>query len=475
MKNLFKLSALLWLAAATISCTQNLVDDDLATTTDSAVINFSTVNSKATKAANEQERDYRLLGKYEYGTAADKANGYQYYLDLQIGYNDKVKVNNLDPADNTHTFYWPLGQYLVFRGYSPAVNTNGTCTVTHTTTDSEGNSSSEQVTYQYGANITEGATGTTEYQNINIQYVVPTDASEDFTILTPTVVANQYTDDGKVTVSFRHMLSKVNVILELGDDLSTFSIADGYNVELDLIENIGEINYSGIDASDKYPTFTLIPNEGNTNTEVDGNKYIPKPYTPGSVLYGDSGRKKYNSSTRSADNTTTFYIMPQKAMIDGNANGNHVVDSCFVHITGLALKDSSGVVYDDLDDIELHYWFKTHMKGAQVATVSGTNYDSSSSSSSITGTNTIICAEAGADGNAYTNALSDIAAVGSTNHSLFLYSDIPDNEFKTNGVYNITFKLTPSALGVEAVQMEFVSGTVDFIDPTGGDGIEIEM
>lgn len=179
MKKLLFSVAILAVAA---SCSKNEVVEALQTN----AIGFSTLNDRATKAANDVET----------------AVSYQVYA-ISGDNTDVWFINDVVSGENVAAkgpYYWPTsGEKVDFYAYAPATSTN----------------------------ITPG-TAVAATPTIPLTYVVPTGAQEDFTVATPLKEYTSASASNYADFTFTHMLSKVTVEVKLSDAFAnTHFISDG--------------------------------------------------------------------------------------------------------------------------------------------------------------------------------------------------------------------------------------------------------
>lgn len=168
--------SLLIILTLLISCSQNAIEPQKA-------IQFSGLNNRMSKAANDNNANYKI-----YATTSLNTN--QWYIDDTV-----IGNGNAENSPTKGPYYWPQNGTINFYAYAPA------------------NSNSIKV---------DGSCPT-----ITLTYTVPPKADEDFTIATPIKGVN-YNNENNTTVAlqFQHMLSKVTTEVELSPEL----IAAGYNI-----------------------------------------------------------------------------------------------------------------------------------------------------------------------------------------------------------------------------------------------------
>ncbi|MFI3288338.1 MAG: fimbrillin family protein [Rikenellaceae bacterium] len=174
-------------------------------------ISFSTLNDRITKAANDDNADYKV-----YATQSDITGAW--FMD------DYVSCGSAETAysPETKTYYWPTdGSTLDFYAYAPKSSGTITPTVTPATA-------------------------------ISIAYVVGEDADEDFTLAEPVKTQKAGTNEGVVNFEFAHMLSKVTVQVTLEEEFA----------------EVYEISTSDDEAADAPFTATFAPQYDSFTVDV---------------------------------------------------------------------------------------------------------------------------------------------------------------------------------------------------------------
>lgn len=162
--------------ATMASCSQNEVEN----TATNNRIRFSGLNDRVTRSANDASEDYRVFAKSVSGSEN------AWFV------NDSIDGMSDSPLSGS-VYYWP-GQMLEFYAWAPL-------TV-------------KAADYSYGSNLA-------------INYQVPTDAQEDFTIAEP-IRSDGSTNSGNITFAFAHKLAKITSNVVLSDAL----IKAGYSIDL---------------------------------------------------------------------------------------------------------------------------------------------------------------------------------------------------------------------------------------------------
>ena len=207
MKNLFLPVAML---ATLASCSSNeIVDDAIANKNQ---IEFSTLNDKVSRVANDASSDYAVYAQYTKATAG--------------WYMENVKVTSADIVDGT--YYWP-STALDFYAYAPQVSTAVELTA---------------------VDPTASALGT-----LSITYTVPTAANEDFTVATPVEEQLVGTSSGAVDFSFKHMLAKIKITAITAVSGGSLSFT---NAVFTVVENKGTV-----DVTSALPVLTKAPALGS--------------------------------------------------------------------------------------------------------------------------------------------------------------------------------------------------------------------
>lgn len=233
------------------SCTEN---DILENEPVAQKIEFSNLNDRVTKAANDSKSNY---GVYAIWSEAVESPAW-YIPNLEVKTTVSGETDSYDGA-----FYWPVDedQKLSFYAYAPY------------------KTDTEEVTE--GVVTLPAATPTSDIgTSLDITYKVKSTADEDFTIATPTGGINYNNKAKKVTLSFNHMLSKIKIDPVLSEDL----IKAGYSlVEDNIVAYIKNV------------------------TQYQGTASLTNPIWITRLVSTD----KVDYS-RNIDNHWTFMIMPQK-------------------------------------------------------------------------------------------------------------------------------------------------------------------
>lgn len=234
------------------SCTEN---DILENEPVAQKIEFSNLNDRVTKAANDSKSDYGV-----YAIWSEAVNS--------------LYINNLsvDGEANTYAgaYYWPYNnnQTLSFYAYAPykadtEVVTEGVVTLPAATPTSP--------------------IGT----SLDITYKVKPTVNEDFTIATPTGGIKYNNTENKVTLSFNHMLSKIKIVPVLSEELEEA----GYSLVVEsIVAHIKNVTQyqgtasltdpiwktrlvsTGVDYSrniDKDWTFMIMPQERTEGIQIE--------------------------------------------------------------------------------------------------------------------------------------------------------------------------------------------------------------
>ncbi len=175
------------------SCTEN---DILENEPVAQKIEFSNLNDRVTKAANDSKSDYGV-----YAIWSEAVNS--------------LYINNLSVDGKVDTYagayYWPYNnnQTLSFYAYAP----------------------------YYASNSTSGVTKLPAERDSTITYKVKNTADEDFTLATKKGI-NYSGTSNRVQLDFNHMLSKIKIVPALSDTLKLAGfVLDTTNV-VAYIENV---------------------------------------------------------------------------------------------------------------------------------------------------------------------------------------------------------------------------------------------
>ena len=182
MKQLFLSVAILSIMA---SCSQNEITEGV--TTNQNPIGFSTLNSSVTRVANENGSNYTVYAQYS----------------SKDDYNSNTAdwhIENCNIDGNTNNiigdgkYYWPT-KALTFYAFAPSISEE----TGHIKVDAE-----KPMMYTAG--------------KLSINYTVPADAKEDFTVAKYASKAYDGTIQ-TVPFEFKHMLSKINIKAAFSEDI----------------------------------------------------------------------------------------------------------------------------------------------------------------------------------------------------------------------------------------------------------------
>ncbi len=271
-KILFSVAAL----ALVASCSKNEVSEPIGAKQNP--IGFSTLNSNATRTANEGESNYTVYAQYSDASLMTSFPGAWYIEDHEL--------TSGDVAVGLNSYYWPV-ESLDFYAFAPS-------SVVETAVSPELAAPNKKGT-------------------LKIDYTVPVGAGEDFTVATPvtkTYSEKEGSDNGNgVPLKFNHMLSKLVISAAIKSE-----IHDAYTL------------VPAIEGTPITVEFTSLVNKGTVDV------------TSGTPLLTDFGMNPdvaltYSTETTvvTAKNETTsvpYYIMPHE---DTNTG-------CIVKIKGLAIK-----------------------------------------------------------------------------------------------------------------------------------------
>lgn len=185
MKKILMIAAF---ATALASCSKN----ETETSGISKQIQFSNLNDKVTRAANDANSDYQVYAAW--------SGGSDWYIDDVVNGTTNLAQSGLH--------YWPSSGTVDFYSWAPAASSS--------------------------------IVATTAYPNLSIAYTVPAAATEDFTIAAPVTGASS----GTVGFQFAHMLSKITVSADLTQELKDagYSLAFTGAATLAVLANGGTID-----------------------------------------------------------------------------------------------------------------------------------------------------------------------------------------------------------------------------------------
>lgn len=162
--------------AALASCTSNEIDNVL----NEKVIEFTNLNEKVTRAANDVSDNYQVYAK-------SSGNSTEWFID-DVLYGKSGSGTTANTSTTNKAYYWPEGQTVNFYAWAPASVVAKTATVSTPA--------------------------------ISIEYTAGEAADKDFTIAAPITGKSS----GTVEFKFSHMLAKVNVTATLDAALTGFTI-----------------------------------------------------------------------------------------------------------------------------------------------------------------------------------------------------------------------------------------------------------
>ena len=302
MKKLFFSVALLAMVA---SCSKNEVLDN--GTSSENQIGFSTLNSSVTRSANESKSNYTVYAQYT--TSGDNDSVEKWYI-------DDYEIDGVtDSPVNNKSYSWPI-KSLSFYAFAPS-------SVVET-----------GVKPSYG------------HGSLNIDYTVPDNAKEDFTVATP--VDKIYDPlSTSVSLKFNHLLSKIKIHANINSQITDeyMLVAESQSKDIK-VEFNALLNKGTVDVIAETPVLTV----GSSS---------PATYTDPITILERDNMNNIGTSVMS------YYIMPHSSN-----------EGCVVTITGLGIqKATNGVaaVGSAIKPITLTHTFK-YVEGSNITLAFKPNY-----------------------------------------------------------------------------------------------------
>lgn len=227
---------LIAVTAIVCSCSTNEIND-INSSIENTMIGFRTLRDKAiTRYANDNNDTYMVYANIS-GQSA-------WYFNTTVTPTTSTTTGAIDTT--AAVYYWPGVQDVYFYAYAPSEESDDTGITSVTDTDLD----------------------------LTIAYTVNSDANMDFTIAAP--VEQNASTSKTVALTFSHMLSKITVVANLSDELTTagYTLETGYTSTFIVPYNSGTI-------SAKSNTSSWRLNAVNSTTYTDNLSYIiiPQTYT----------------------------------------------------------------------------------------------------------------------------------------------------------------------------------------------------
>lgn len=227
-----KLCFILITGALLAGCSNNVPNYEDKQSLKNEAISFKTLRNKVgTKAANDNSDNY-----YVYAYVKGYTN---WYFDTPV-----------TSSSGETSYYWPSSGTVDFYSFCPVPTAD---------------------------NIVVGSTSAGS--SIPITYTVPSTADQDFTIATP--VLNQAAISSAVPLVFNHMLSKINIQLNLSSELDTlYTLEDSWTSELSVLYTSGTIDAVTAKASTDAEGWTLpstLPTSLTTYKNQSVYIILPQP------------------------------------------------------------------------------------------------------------------------------------------------------------------------------------------------------
>lgn len=228
----------LFIIGLLFSCSNNEIEKFNNSDENKSISFYSLRNKVTTKYANDNESTYQVYAIID--------NASLWYFNTLVTPTASTSTDALDTTEKT--YYWPGTTNVYFYAYSPSKIESETGII---------------------------SIDATTPPDINIDYTVPTSANIDFTIATP--VNQAASADGSsstVALTFRHMLTKIDISLALSSVISGYGyvLESGYTTELTVPYNSGTTN-AGADSA------IWKMGDVNISTYSDQSSYIIMPQT----------------------------------------------------------------------------------------------------------------------------------------------------------------------------------------------------
>ncbi|MGL4852517.1 MAG: fimbrillin family protein [Phocaeicola sp.] len=254
------------LLGALASCSQNEVQEIGQFSNE---IQFSTLNNKVSRAANDTKSDYQVFAKSFGLTYTGTPTWYiDDVLKSTSGLDASTDFNNATTDLPTKTHYWPnvTGDWAMkFFAFAP----------------SEPSIEAAATKITYGAS-TSYADRATDNADISFKYIVKTttdengiDAQEDFTIALPLEITKANKSSNNVNLQFKHMLTRILVKAALNQEL----LEAGYEMKF-TTPQLQVVNTTGtISVTSSAPTWSDLsgPQGGDLYEGSDTYLILPQP------------------------------------------------------------------------------------------------------------------------------------------------------------------------------------------------------
>lgn len=261
------------LATLLASCSNNEVYEVVNTSGRNNPISFTNLNDKVSRAANDVESDYQVYAKLS--TDGQTA----WFIDEDI----TGKGEGKDKPSSGNTYYWPSEGTVTFYSWAPSTIT---------------------------------PTAESAFPALLINYTVPSDANEDFTVAAPITQSI-----GTVNFKFSHMLSKISVSAAVSDALTTA----GYSIDFTSATLVVNSNGGALDPTAATPAWTT-PNTNATSATYSGAKtymIIPQTSTACTVQLKGVTIKKGDVTVFSGKDMSIYTIAADDVTGNEFSKGTH--------------------------------------------------------------------------------------------------------------------------------------------------------
>ena len=260
------------LATLLAGCSNNEVYNEV-NTPGSTPIDFTNLNDRVSRAANDAESNYQVYAKLS--TSGQNA----WFIDEEI----TGKGEGQDKPSSGNTYYWPSEGTVTFYSWAPSTIT---------------------------------PTAESAFPDLTIDYTVPSGANEDFTVATPITQSS-----GTVNFKFSHMLSKITVSAAVSEALTTA----GYSIEFTSATLGVNTNGGTLTPTAATPAWTT-PNTNTTSaTYTDAKTYMimPQPSTDCTVQLKGVTIKKGDVTVFSGKDMSIYTIAANDVTGNEFSKGTH--------------------------------------------------------------------------------------------------------------------------------------------------------
>lgn len=276
------------IVAALASCSKN---ESEVVSTSASQIQFTSLNDKVTRSANDALSDYKVYAK---STLAGET---AWFMDETL--------TDANTFSSGLKYYYPASPATVsFYAYAPATIVPAIST----------------------------------YGNLSINYAVPSSGKEDFTVATPVTGKSS----GQVALSFKHMLSKISVTATLHQDL----LDAGYTIDLTSATATVVVakNQDTVDATAANPALASIAGSSATYSGSNGYMVVPQTSTGTTIQLLNVTINK-GGATIFTGNLKTYTIAAGNVAGDAFEAGSHYLLT--LGITNLSKDGGDDPIFGD--------------------------------------------------------------------------------------------------------------------------------